>query len=676
MSHRSKKHSVVLNAMKLLWLIVTLVCTAEGHRITANDGSHTVEVLLPPSLSNIGDGILSNLFKSGHWVSSDRSAAPSSPCDDLKAGACTEKRTRRQCPIRCMAQLTIKDEIEETLRSPFESISTAKHKLFAALQSQVEQLVLDAGGSRSDVPAEIQNAIHAASVEVVKGAGRKKTPVGGNLGYPLSVVYSYLLGLTQFIDWLKESSIGQAMEKFPTAAKVLTGLAPIVTKHGYDSPESRAYYESTIAYFGEHTIPLFDLGWIYEYIGSVGTYTLGLGKHYYVKVPPLHKQSLFNKVGNFFTDNEPELNMNFSVRDLPEKKDGTRLRIGLLSDWPTGGPASIHVLKELAKLKPDLVIHLGDTYYAGTIQEQRDFLHDPIRAYLGENVPIYLVPGNHDYYSAGGQGFYQILSEFNYQDASYFTLRGEHFQIIGVDTGILNNQQFDTLLPFLPDDQIAWANAQIAEGQKQGLKTIFMSHHQFFSRTEGIGVANAGFAEALTIPDRFIFRKYSTGKTFDKKAPSLPGALAEDAPPAVNTRLFEQFPAEVRASISAFYWGHEHSTAIFGPYANITRGRLVGNSAIAPTIDTDPYKPSAVTDHSPWGGPPPLLSQEEGHCDSADCKIGKGNLFWDLGFVTLDLMGDECIASHYKIAANTNFEDKGTPVTKWGDAEVYFSEKY
>ena len=76
------------------------------------------------------------------------------------------------------------------------------------------------------------------------------------------------------------------------------------------------------------------------------------------------------------------------------------------------------------------------------------------------------------------------------------------------------------------------------------------------------------------------------------------------------------------------------------------------------------------------GRPPPLLSQEEGHCDSADCKIGKGNLFWDLGFVTLDLMGDECIASHYKIAANTNFEDKGTPVTKWGDAEVYFSEKY
>ena len=297
MSHRSKKHSVVLNAMKLLWLIVTLACTAECHRITANDGSHTAQVLSPPSLSKIGDGILSHLFKSGHWVSSDRSAAPSSPCDNLKDGSCTENRTRRQCPIRCMADLTIKAEIEETLRSPFESISTAKHKLFAALQSQVEQLVLDAGGSRSDVPAEIQNAIHAASVEVVKGAGRKVTPVGGDIGYPLSVVYSYLLGLTQFSDWLKESSIGQAMEKFPTAAKVLTGLAPVVTKHGYDSPESRAYYESTIAYFGEHTIPLFDLGWIYEYIGSVGTYTLGLGKHYYVKVPPLHEREPFQQGG-------------------------------------------------------------------------------------------------------------------------------------------------------------------------------------------------------------------------------------------------------------------------------------------------------------------------------------------------------------------------------------------
>eukprot|EP00966_Prymnesium_polylepis_P205530 4763027-Prymnesium_polylepis.1 len=62
----------------------------------------------------------------------------------------------------------------------------------------------------------------------------------------------------------------------------------------------------------------------------------------------------------------------------------------------------MRVLEEVAKQKPDVLIHLGDTYYSGTYAEQRDFLHDPVRAHLGEAVPVYLVPGNHDYYAKGG----------------------------------------------------------------------------------------------------------------------------------------------------------------------------------------------------------------------------------------------------------------------------------
>jgi hypothetical protein len=50
---------------------------------------------------------------------------------------------------------------------------------------------------------------------------------------------------------------------------------------------------------------------------------------------------------------------------------------------------------------------------------------------------------------------------------------------------------------------------------------------------------------------------------FNINSSELPGRLANDQPPVANTRLLEQFPPSLREYVSAFYWGHEHSTAIF-----------------------------------------------------------------------------------------------------------------
>merc|ERR1711939_937138 len=92
------------------------------------------------------------------------------------------------------------------------------------------------------------------------------------------------------------------------------------------------------------------------------------------------------------------------------------------------------------------------------------------------------------------------------QDASFFVLRGEHLQIIGLDTAILDDFNLVSgsqhTLPFLPDDQIQWALSNIEVGANRGLKTIIMSHHQFFSRRESMGVPNSKVYEATTLPDR------------------------------------------------------------------------------------------------------------------------------------------------------------------------------
>jgi len=366
----------------------------------------------------------------------------------------------------------------------------------------------------------------------------------------------------------------------------------------------------------------------------------------------------------------------FSVSPLEDRP----LRIGVLSDWPTGAPQSLHVLHELKKQAPDIVIHLGDTYYSGTRAEQEAFLHDPIKAVLGEAIPVYLVPGNHDYYGGGGEGFYHVLDEFGVQPASYFTLRGAGVQIVAVDTGLLNNQDYSpTMMPFLPDDQIDWALHQIEVGRQAGLKTIFMSHHQFFSRAESVGVANNAFGEALTGPDRipgplnvYQTSEYSIGST------ELAGGLSNDLPPAANTRLLNQFPPDVREYVSAFYWGHEHSTSIFDRYVNITRGRCIGNSGIAFTTDVDQYAVNGETVSAPFGGPPPLLPKEKGGCARDGCRTGQGNTFWNLGFVTLDIDAGaqpKILAKHWEVQQDQSY-DLDALGSVYLNAKVYFEEEY
>lgn len=398
--------------------------------------------------------------------------------------------------------------------------------------------------------------------------------------------------------------------------------------------------------------PFIDGGWIYPYIECF-LMTLGLGpgndglqpaRHFYRKVP---------KTGGLLSSYDSE----YAVYALPDKPT---LKVCLMSDWATGSPAAMHVLGEMQKLGCDTVppcglndcvalaaylphrltrrlhgctaiavyltrplhawrqiVHLGDTYYSGTPQEQREYLMEPLLAAFGEDTcAIANRPGDRTIACIlslqhavacplmvsgslrGGAGpctlclatttttptatgssrsstrsvfgsptrvprspcypgararVRILLSQMGHQEATYFCIRSPTFQMIGLDTGLLNSNQLgSTLLPFLSDDQLAWAKAQIAYGKEHNLKTIVTSHHQFFSRTEGLGVANSGMSEKLTIADRLVYGTYSTWM-FSKKADELPGGLSNEQKPAANTRLLEQFTADERAYVSAFY---------------------------------------------------------------------------------------------------------------------------
>lgn len=295
---------------------------------------------------------------------------------------------------------------------------------------------------------------------------------------------------------------------------------------------------------------------------------------------------------------------------LPPASDASgTLRVGVLGDWGTGEPEAIAVLDQLMQRKPDVIIHVGDVYYAGTEDEQNSNFLIPIanaRRKHGRNVPVYALPGNHDYYS-GGAGFYGMLARLNQgvpnasvQANSFFCLRNAAWQLQGMDTGyndsdLLHVADDDT---HLRDDEAAWHRAQLATAG--GRRVILFSHHQLFSAFEQIG-----------------------GRWH-------------------NPRLMANLADWRRASsppprIAAWLWGHEHVLQVYEvPGSLPVLGRCVGNGAFPVFTDSGGYTPGTTSiplqpaTRSPGGIPFP-----QGFVQSQpDDRV------WASGYTVLDLGTD------------------------------------
>lgn len=146
-------------------------------------------------------------------------------------------------------------------------------------------------------------------------------------------------------------------------------------------------------------------------------------------------------------------------------------RVAIVGDWGGGNEAAQAVAKQIAKLAPDHVIHLGDVYYAGTPKEvQERFL----RYWPEPKAPgrSFALNSNHEMYS-GGYGYFDLTLQKFSQPASYFSLANDHWRFIGLDTGYDEHD--------LHPPQAEWLGQQLADA---GPKTILMSHHQLFSAYE------------------------------------------------------------------------------------------------------------------------------------------------------------------------------------------------
>jgi hypothetical protein len=250
--------------------------------------------------------------------------------------------------------------------------------------------------------------------------------------------------------------------------------------------------------------------------------------------------------------------LQYGVIEWTVPSDGA---VAIIGDWGTGLPDAEALVQELMMLTkpPSAIIHLGDIYYAGT-PSQCSANFAAILAAAAPGVPVFTIPGNHDYYD-WGVGFYQMLPGLNpatatqLQQASYFCLRTSDglWQFLGADTGEGDTSPLDELSPStgpaLRPTEVTWHQDKLANF---GGSTILLTHHQFFSANSAINGA--------------------TGY-----------------PPYINMFLGHVF-APYFNRISAWLWGHEHNIALFeNGLFGLSMGRLIGSSAYEEATSDAPY---------------------------------------------------------------------------------------
>lgn len=287
-----------------------------------------------------------------------------------------------------------------------------------------------------------------------------------------------------------------------------------------------------------------------------------------------------------------------SIKTIPDPVIETlplQVRVAIVGDWGTGQPAARTVLSQINALKADMIIHLGDVYYAGTQYEYDNYFTGIWSQVFGAppgpstKPRLYNLSGNHDMYS-GGQAYYNLLQSIG-QPASFFVLRNDNWQLLSMDTGLhdANPVSLGHAPTFLDPDEAKWVCNKVSN--QGACKTILFSHHQLFSGYETIG----------------------------------------DSP--VNQALFSQLK-DILDKTTMWFWGHEHNLVLFDKYFGIY-GRCIGHGAFPVGIDE------------------PAETVLPGVPVKTSVHLDKGVSFYRHGFAILDINGPTASVSYYEDSSTT-----------------------
>jgi hypothetical protein len=243
-----------------------------------------------------------------------------------------------------------------------------------------------------------------------------------------------------------------------------------------------------------------DIGWISSFIDYLST----------SRDPfPTHLDSLHGSVNPVIQVTDDEV------------------KIAIAGDWGTRNESSARIGQNILANKPDITIHLGDVYYAGEIDQERQFVSDwPAGA--NSKYPAFALNSNHEMYS-GGQGYFRVAlqsAKFSAQQRlSYFALELPKWVIVGLDSAYNAPHKVWQLYQTgnLNQVQIDWIRGVAANARASGKKIIALTHHH------GLDVSG------VMVPNFF-------------------------------DQMIDAFTVDAaRRGPDYWYWGHVHGVLVFTP---------------------------------------------------------------------------------------------------------------
>lgn len=278
-------------------------------------------------------------------------------------------------------------------------------------------------------------------------------------------------------------------------------------------------------------------------------------------------------------------------------------KVAIVGDWGTGQDAAKLVLRQIASKKPDIVIHLGDIYYAGTQFEVENYFLQPWKQILNlpaSQIVTFSLAGNHDMYSGGVPYYQMIQTEFN-QPASYFCLRNANWQFVGLDTGYHDHNPAGggDGATYLQDTEVTWLTDKVNNAGSRN--TVLLSHHQLFTAYDNI----------------------------DNNE--------------INMRLYSQV-APLLPKLALWIWGHEHDFVPYDAYKGLARSCCLGHGAFPVGIDETPKKPKY-----------PDIPVTKG-ADGNNIRLGATGGLCNHGYAVIELDGSKGTVSYYQDS------DEDTPI--------------
>lgn len=165
------------------------------------------------------------------------------------------------------------------------------------------------------------------------------------------------------------------------------------------------------------------------------------------------------------------------------------VQIAMAGDWGTGdwrtaaNPApSTDVRHHMAFLQPDLTIHLGDVYYAGTDDQEQHLL---VSLWPSGSLGALALNSNHEMYPGADAYFGEALRSDLFQiqqRCSFFALENSHWVIVGLDSAYYSGAEGLYMDGSLYSDggptvQLDFLEAQAAKGKQ----VIVLTHHNGLS---------------------------------------------------------------------------------------------------------------------------------------------------------------------------------------------------